>query len=393
MTAARRAAPATRGTLRRALSSWVSLVLRLVLGLACLAPAAAAEPGLIVVGQSLNLGPAGDGSGRRVLAGAKAYVEAVNAQGGVRGSKLRLLTLNDDGLPERHAANLRQLVEREGAVALLNCVGDASCAAAVPVAADSGVPLVGLLAGARQLQESDAAQVFLIRPGYAQEVAALVQQLKAMGVSRLAVLADPGDDPERGELLAQATRAAAIQLLSLKGSPARSAALLQALDELGKLDAQAVLLDVPPATVEWLFHQGLAAHAGWPSLILSFASGTLLPVVAGFKNRVVVFSSVVPNPEKQTLPLCLELQRHTDLHSEGPAVSFAGLEGYVGARLLVEGLRRCTAPCNRTRLTEALRGIRGLDLGGMQLGYGHGRRSASSYIGVTVRSRSGHFLN
>lgn len=385
-----RAKASQRRTLRlhaRMLTLWLGLWLAGAL------PAAAAEPSVVVIGQSLNLGPAGDGSGRRVLAGAKAYVEAVNAQGGVRGAKLRLLTLNDDGHPERHAANLRQLVERDGALALLNCVGDASCAAAIPVATDSGVPLVGLLAGARQVHASDSAQVFLIRPGYAQEVAALVQQLKAMGVTRLAVLADPANDGERSDLLAQATRTAAIQLLPLKGSPARPESLVQAVDELGRLDAQAVLLDVPSATVEWLFHHGLAARPGWPALVLSFASGALVPVVAGFKDRVVVVSSVVPNPEKQNLPLCLELQRHTDLHSEGPAVSFAGLEGYVGARLLVEGLRRCNAPCNRTRLTEALRGIRNLDLGGMQLGYGSGRRSASTYIDVTVRSRNGHFLN
>jgi branched-chain amino acid transport system substrate-binding protein len=369
------------------------LALSLGLWLAGALPAAAAEPSVVVIGQSLNLGPAGDGSGRRVLAGAKAFVEAVNAQGGVRGARLRLLTLNDDGHPERHAANLRQLVERDGALALLNCVGDASCSAAIPVATDSGVPLVGLLAGARQVHANESAQVFLVRPGYAQEVAALVQQLKAMGVTRLAVLADPAADRERGDLLAQAADKAAIQLLPLKGSPAQAASLLQAVEDLGRLDAQAVLLDVPPATVEWLFQHGLAARPGWPALILTFATGALVPVVAGFRDRVVVVTSVVPNPEKQNLPLCLDLQRHTDLYSEGPAVSFAGLEGYVGARLLVEGLRRCTAPCNRSRLTEALRGIRNLDLGGMQLGYGNGRRSASTYIDVMVRARNGHFLN
>lgn len=370
------------------------LALWLSLWLACAVPVAtAAEPGVVVIGQSLNLGPAGDGSGRRVQAGAKAFIEAVNAQGGVRGAKLRLVTLNDDGLPERHAANLRQLLERDGALALLNCVGDASCSAAIPVATDSGAPLVGLLAGSRQVQDSDSAQVFLIRPGYAQEVAALVHQLKAMGITRLAVLADPANDRERGDLLAQAARAAAIQLLPLKASPAQAESLPHAVEDLGKLDAQAVLLDVPAATVEALFHRGLAARPEWPALILSYANGALLPVVAGFKDRVVAFPSVVPNPEKRNLPLCLELQRNTDLYSEGPAVSFAGLEGYVSARLLVEGLRRCTAPCNRARLAEALRGIRGLDLGGMQLGYGNARRSASTYIDVTVRSRSGYFLN
>jgi branched-chain amino acid transport system substrate-binding protein len=243
------------------------------------------------------------------------------------------------------------------------------------------------------VHESDSAQVFVIRPGYAQEVAVLVQQLKAMGITRLAVLADPANDRERADLLAQAAGGAAIALLPLKASPAQPDSLPHAIDELGKLDAQAVLLDVPAATVEALFHRGLAARPEWPALVLSFATGALIPVVAGFKDRVVAFPSVVPNPEKRNLPLCLELQRNTDLYSEGPAVSFAGLEGYVGAKLLVEGLRRCSAPCNRARLTEALRGIHGLDLGGMQLGYGHGRHSASSYIDVTVRSRSGYFLN
>jgi ABC-type branched-subunit amino acid transport system substrate-binding protein len=346
-----------------------------------------------VVGQSLDLGPMGDGTGRRVQAGAKAYIESVNAQGGIQGVPVRLVTLNDDGSPERHAANLRRLLDDDRAIALLNCVGDVACAAAVPVATASGVPLVGALAGSKRIQLADSPQLFLIRPGYAQEAAAIARQLKAMGISRLAVLSQQAADPERGALLAEAARSQAITLLPIAVSPGPAESLRQAVAELGKSNAQAVLFDVPAQTVELMFGQGLATRPEWPPVLVTYATGTLNPLVAGFKDRVVMFANVVPNPERGNLPLTLDLQRHTDMHSEGPAVSFAGLEGYVGARLLVEGLRRCVAPCSRARLASALRGIKALDLGGFQLGYGDGRRAASTYVDVTVRSRNGAFLN
>ena len=118
---------------------------------------------MIVLGQSLNIGPDSDGGGLRVMAAAKGYIDGVNAAGGVQGRRLDLVTLNDDGDPRKHERNVRELITQRGAVALLNCQGEASCRASAAVTAVLKVPLVGPLSGASALARSNAPWLFQVR--------------------------------------------------------------------------------------------------------------------------------------------------------------------------------------------------------------------------------------
>jgi ABC-type branched-subunit amino acid transport system substrate-binding protein len=61
----------------------------------------------------------------------QAQVEAFNKQGGLGGKALTLKVLDDGYEPQRAAGNARQLIQ-EGALALLNCWGTASCTAMQP---------------------------------------------------------------------------------------------------------------------------------------------------------------------------------------------------------------------------------------------------------------------
>src|SRR3954469_10012421 len=92
--------------------------------LLALASAGAAAPTKeIAVGLSGALtGPARSlGVGMR--AGIDAYFARVNREGGVSGSRLRLLALDDGYDPERAGKNMRQLIEREKVFAILGDPG------------------------------------------------------------------------------------------------------------------------------------------------------------------------------------------------------------------------------------------------------------------------------
>src|SRR5690349_10406065 len=93
------------------------------------APLAAASRETIVLGQTLAIGAGSDGSAERIIGGAKACIGAVNAQGGVNGRTIELVTVDGGRDPVTHAKNVRALVTEHGAVAVLNCAGDAVCGA------------------------------------------------------------------------------------------------------------------------------------------------------------------------------------------------------------------------------------------------------------------------
>ncbi|HSV45962.1 MAG TPA: ABC transporter substrate-binding protein, partial [Ramlibacter sp.] len=86
-----------------------------LLGMAGLAAALAQEgvsKSAIVLGQSLALTGPGSALAVPFHQGAKVYFDRINAQGGVNGRKIELVTLDDRGNPATTAANTKKLLEQ-----------------------------------------------------------------------------------------------------------------------------------------------------------------------------------------------------------------------------------------------------------------------------------------
>jgi branched-chain amino acid transport system substrate-binding protein len=125
-----------------------------VAGLGPLSSAAfAAESGVsdteIVLGHTGILsGPLGAPI-KVVMAGAGLAFDAVNAQGGLSGRKIKLVSLDDELKPEKAVANYEKLLSEHRAFAFFGCVGSGTTAAAAKVLNQSGAPHGGRLRGVR----------------------------------------------------------------------------------------------------------------------------------------------------------------------------------------------------------------------------------------------------
>ena len=83
----------------------------------------------VVLGQSAIIsGPLG-GPIKAMTAGAQLAFDAVNAQGGLHGRKIRLITLDDELAPPKAVANYKKLLDEQGVV---DRVLSISCIAASP---------------------------------------------------------------------------------------------------------------------------------------------------------------------------------------------------------------------------------------------------------------------
>src|SRR5690606_32354968 len=78
-----------------------------------------------------------------VMAGAGLAFDAVNAQGGLAGRKIKLVSLDDELKPEKAVANYEKLLAEHRAFAFFGCVGSGTTAAAAKVLGRSGAPMVG----------------------------------------------------------------------------------------------------------------------------------------------------------------------------------------------------------------------------------------------------------
>ena len=117
------------------------------MGAAALAPWGVlhAGPGVtdgeIVLGQSLDLsGPLAEMAPDMVNA-TKVCFDAVNAQGGVHGRRIRVVTLDDGYKPDNTVKNVGKMIAEDGVFALCNLTGTANVAAILPMLAKENPPV------------------------------------------------------------------------------------------------------------------------------------------------------------------------------------------------------------------------------------------------------------
>lgn len=114
------------------------------------APEAAActgdEPPLVIGSVGQMTGAVGNGVIDEVRA-TQAWVAAINERGGVNCHRITYLVVDDGGDPARHQSLVRQMVERDGVVAILTPTAALTGRASVAYLTEQRIPVIGGVAG------------------------------------------------------------------------------------------------------------------------------------------------------------------------------------------------------------------------------------------------------
>lgn len=374
----------------RLVAAWRG-VLAAICGITTLG-ATAAPPAPVVIGQSL---PNGVGSYRATVAlkqSARALVGWANANGGVQGRPVKLVTLDGGNDPAAHAQNVRDLVKEHGAVLILGCAGDVVCASTAQAAAEMKVPLVGALSGSRVVSRQVNRWTYTVRPGYEREAAGLAQQLKSLGFTRVAVLSDAGASGDKAVALRQAAESVGVQARVLAWKLGDDKALKDVLGQIAAGNFQSVIVDVVPDSIDALARHEAALRAQWPRFVMSLASSSLQGLGNLFPDRAIGFSQIVPNPDADSMPLTVEFQRAVELHSASTAINFDGMATYLAGKVALVALRRAGPTADGAAVATALDGLDRLDLGGYTVSFAPGRDTGSDWVRIGMRSRNGTYL-
>lgn len=354
--------------------------------LACLAGPVHAE---LVIGQTADFsGPAAP-SVRECTAGARLVIDAVNQAGGIGGERLRLVSLDDALVPERAAANARTLIA-QGVLALFLTRGTPQTQALLPLLAEHEIPLVAPSTGALALSQPVNPWVFNVRSSYRREAERVVQHLALVGARRVAIVRVDdsfGEDAEQGALhgLSAQGREPVARLVFDRAKPVFEPLVAR----LDKADPDAVLFIGSTTGVA----QGIAAlrasgsHAQAVTLSNNASQGFVQAL--GANARGVVVSQVFPGERSASLAFvreAAELARRANV-----PLTPQMLEGFAGAKVLVEGLRRAGPHPTRASLRQALDQAHHLDLGGLALAYSPEHHAGLDYVDLAIIDAQGRY--
>ncbi len=347
----------------------------------------------VVIGQFAAIsGPAAQ-LGQRMQVGMQAYFTAVNTQGGVFGRSIRLITRDDGYEPERAAAAAKALIQDDKVFALAGSVGTPTGLAALPILTEAQVPLVGMFTGAQALREPFNRQVFHVRASYFDETERIVQHLTTLGIKKIAVFYQNDAYGKAGlEGVTRALSKHKLQPVAAATVERNSVDVTQSLDTLVKAEPEAIVQISAYKSCAALIKQARAKGYGGRFFNVSFVGSRALADELGDAGQGVVISQVVPFPYSQSSPIVREYQQRMT-ESGQKDFDFSSMEGFITARVLVEGLRRAGKNLTRDGLINALESMRDVNLGGFTINYSPKNHQGSNYTDLTFVGRGGKFMH
>ncbi|NJD25229.1 MAG: ABC transporter substrate-binding protein [Betaproteobacteria bacterium] len=325
-----------------------------------------------------------------------AYFDQINKSGGIHGRKLELVALDDGYETDRTVANTKALISEKGVFALLAYYGSSPTTEAMnKVFGPAKVPLVGTISGAGTLREPLAKNpngryMFNVRASYADETAAIVNQLVSLGIRKIAVFYQNDGFGKSGlEGTTAALKKHGLVPSSVATVERNSVDVAKAVEIIAKDTPQAVLMVtlVKPTAA---FVKAMLKTPQRPTLMTLSPVGTeQLVAELGPDSRGVGISQVMPYPWNDTVPMVRDYQK---LAPKKNAYSYYGIEGYAMARVLVEGIRKAgPKDLTREKLVTALEATN-VDLGGFRVAFDSSQRSGSSFVELTVLGPGGKVL-
>jgi ABC-type branched-subunit amino acid transport system substrate-binding protein len=332
--------------------------------------------------------------------GVVAGLDAANRAGGVHGRHLRLIALDDGYEPARTVPNLRQLLQQDNVLAIIEDYGTPTALAGIPICDEQHTVYFAGLSGAGALRRNPPDRyVINYRASFSEEINAMID----------ALIDGAGLQPQDIAFFTQRDS------FGDSGYEAGIAALkrhgLTDVSRVMRVSYERNTLEVENAVASLLYaeHQPrvvvmLATYIQSAKFIkLAYAAGArwVFPFVVGNESLAeslgdvpadVIATQIVPSPLATDLPIVREYQADLKALNPSDKPRIVGLEGYVASRIFLKSLEQIPGTPTREGIINAMEGLGDFDLGlGVKLHLGTDEHQACHHIWPTIL-RDGHFV-
>jgi branched-chain amino acid transport system substrate-binding protein len=349
-------------------------------------------PSTILIGQSAPLSGSNKELGEDIRNGALAYFRKVNDAGGINGRKLELVSLDDGNEVKRSGENTQMLIEKQGVFALFGYASATLSRPALPFVEQHKVPFLHPFTGADPMRVFNK-YVYNVRASYADELEKIVDHFAPLGVKRFAIVYyDDVVGKENLTAVERALKKRNYETVSRAAFKDRAKPDIEnGLKEVAKGQPDVVILTtLYKATSDFV---KLANKSGLGAQMASnsFPGASPLAKELGKEGPGVIVATVVPPFSQTWVPVVAEYRAAMEKQSGTKVFSFTSLESYIGAKVLVEAVRRAGPKLTRESFMNALDNLSKYDVGGYVVGFSPTNHNGSSFVELTVISKGGQF--
>ncbi|MFN7154413.1 MAG: ABC transporter substrate-binding protein [Acidovorax sp.] len=345
----------------------------------------------VLIGQTVGITGSAAATVAESMRGAALYIDSVNAKGGVGGQKVEVISLDDKFDPKLTLENTRTLIEQKGVIGMFMTRGTPHTQGIVPVLEQHGVALVGPSTGAVVLHEPVSKYIFNVRATYQREVEKAITHLNTLGIKRIGVV--HVDDTFGADGLAGAQigfKSNNIEALFIEKFDRTKPDYSAIAPRVSQKQPQAVIfIGTGAAVVDGVKALRAAGVTGQIVTLSNNASGGFVKAL-GDSARGVVVTQVFPSERSLNYAVIKEAMDLAKAKGVGDLTP-AMVEGFVSAKVLVEGIKRAGPKPDRARLHAALEGIKKFDLGGLEVSYSPTDHTGLDFSDLSIIGSDGRF--
>jgi branched-chain amino acid transport system substrate-binding protein len=343
----------------------------------------------IVLGHSGDLSGTSAALTKDYLRGMNAYFDEVNRKGGIRGEKIKLVSLDDGFNPDKTAENTKALID-QNALALVGYRGTANVQKIVPLVQAAGIAEIGNTSGAKSLRDPYVEGLFHLRASTTDEIEAAVNHAWTIGITRIAAAyQDDAFGKEGLEALNASLKKRGAAPVALGAGAARHRGRRQGGRAVAAANPQAVLYIGQSKPAAALI-KGIRAKGVSPQFfVLSVASGLHADLGEDAAGVIVTPGRAlslhrtgqpggarIPEGHRRAGQRQVQLQQHGGLPQRQ-----AGHHRPA----------KTPAPVTRAKLIATLKSLNNEDLGGFAISYGKQNNLGSRFVALTMVRKDGTF--
>ena len=346
----------------------------------------------VVIGQTADFsGPVAAGV-KETAAGAKLYLDHVNAAGGINGEPITLVSMDDKFEPNLAAANARELITKKKVLALFLTRGTPHNQAILPLLSEYGVPLIAPSTGAMSMHKPVNPWVFNVRASYQHEANRAIRHLSLVGLTNVGIVQvndSFGTDAVKGAL--EAFGQVSSQPLFIETYDREKPDFTKIAAAVTARNPQAILfLGSGSAVVNGVKAiRATGSHAQIVTLSNNASDGFIKALGDDAKGTIV--TQVFPYERSLANPMVKQAREYAKAATGDDKVTPAMLEGFAGAKVLVEGLRRAGKQPTREKLREALETLHKYDIGGLEVSFSPASHTGLDYTDLSIIGSDGKF--
>jgi ABC-type branched-subunit amino acid transport system substrate-binding protein len=345
----------------------------------------------VLIGQSSPFSGSNKELGDDIREGLQAYFKQINEAGGINGRSIELISLDDANDAKRAGENARILIEQRGVLALIGYASATLSLPALPFVEKNKVAFVGPFTGAEPMR-AFRRNVYNIRASYADELEKIVDFYTTTGMKKFSIIHyDDAIGKENLTAVETALTKRGLKPASIGTLKRNQTDLGAAVSDVVKASPDVVIATTLYKTTGDFIKSARQAGSNAQFASTSFVGASALAAELGDQGTGVVVAQVVPPYARASVPIVREYQAAIEKSLGKKDFSFTSLESFIGAKVLVEAIRRAGANPTRENVMKTLDSMQNFNVGGYVVDFSPTNHNGSRFVELTAISKAGRF--